>query len=202
MADFIALHLIGPSALFAFLNQIEPMDSHRRDDEEHPSNSTRIKMIVEILKRMKWDKVIIDENPDLWKRILEISNDGRINQRIFDAAAECLILVKEEAFIVAQKTCRNCTYKVSTFLSIKDSIHGLLERGIPPAELIKGEGMDANFESVDVVSILNAAWFFHVKDYPTWAQRFERFDATEKTEFLNRLVAKAMEITFVREAAG
>jgi len=202
LADFIAIQLIGPSALFAFLNHIEPMDSHKRDDEEHPCNSTRIKMFIEILHRMKWDQVIIDENPELWKRIIDISNEGRTSQKIFDAAAECLPLIKEEAFTVARKVCRNCTYRVETFQSTKDIIYGLFECGIPPAEQMRGEGKDSYFEGIDVVSILNVAWFFHGKGYPTWSQKFERVDATEKTEFLNRLLAKAMEITFVKEAAS
>ena len=52
-ADYIGIILLGPCTLLAFMKLIEPNDSHQTDDDEHPCDSLRIKMMLEILNKFK-----------------------------------------------------------------------------------------------------------------------------------------------------
>lgn len=204
MADYIGVILLGPCTLFAFMRLIEPLVSHQKDDEEHPCNSLRVKMMLEILEVLKWDKVISQECPEILKRAQDISGlDRETNQKNeYNAAARCLPIIKEEIFKTVRKHCEEFDYKPETFSQVKNSVYGLLERGIPPAEKM-GNGTTINkFVNIDAMSILNSGWFFYENGYPSWEERFNKFEAAERADFLNRLMAKAIEITFVNEAAS
>jgi len=202
MADFIGILLLGPCNLLAFMKLIEPLGSHQRDDDEHPCSASRIGMAVEALNKLKWDDIIKQECPQIWERALEIGSTGRVKQGLYDATTECLPLIKEDIFKVVQKACGKYVYRPETFVSVKDNVYGLLERGIPPAEKMGNSSGTVKFDSIDAVSIINGGWFFYEKGYPTWETRYKNFELTEKVEFLNRLLAKAMEITFVKEVVS
>lgn len=202
MADFIGILLLGPCHLLAFMKQIEPLGSHQKDDDEHPCSASRIGMMVEALEELKWDDIIRRECSQTWERAVEISSMMRETHELYDAAAECLPLIKEDILKVAKQSCRKYVYEPKTFMSAEDSVYGLLEQGIPPAEKIGKSSTPNKFDSIDAVSIINGGWFFYEKGYPMWEKRYSNFGLDEKAEFLNRLLAKAMEITFVQEAVN
>jgi len=204
MADYIGILLLGPCTLFAFMKLMEPLASHQTDDDEHPCNSSRVGMMLEILEVLKWDKVINQECPEILKRAKDLSGLERaINQtNEYNAAAICLPIVKEEIFEIVRKLCKTFTYKPQAFRRFNDTVNGLLERGIPPAEKM-GDGTTIDkFVKIDAVSILNSGWFFYENNYPSWEERFSKFEAVERAAFLNRLIAKAIEITFIEEPAS
>ena len=77
MADYIGIILLGPCTLLAFMKLVEPKASHQRDDDEHPCDSLRIEMMLEILNNLNWINVIRQECPEVLVRAQSIGKLGR-----------------------------------------------------------------------------------------------------------------------------
>lgn len=200
MADFIGIHLLGPAYLFAFIQFVESLGAYTRDDDEHPCSTTRLKIMTNELARLEWETLIKQECITIWQRLEEIKRLQIEKNTHYDASNECLPLILEDILQIVKEICDRHTYKPRIFLSDKDHIYALLERGIPPAEKMDNKSNDNKFYSFDILSIINAGWFFREKNYPTWKERFSNLDSIQNKELLNRLITKAMEINFVREA--
>jgi len=200
LADFVAILLIGPCSLFSFMKLIEPLGAHDRDDDEHPCTSIRIKMMLAILQKLKWDDVINKECPHVWKRAIEIASRGRHSDPEYNAAAECLPLIEDYIYNVALALCNRYVYAPNKFIAVKEDIYALLERGIPPAEKCASSSTLGAVDIIDPESIINGGWIFYENDFPKWNDFYGKLDHTEKTDFLNRLIGKAIEVSFVEEA--
>jgi len=91
LADLIGLHLLGPAHLFTFLYCIQPYGKHEADDEEHPCDSYRVKMMLDGLKGLDWQDVIRSEAPRAWEIAQSIRQMRReAGEYRYDAAAECM----------------------------------------------------------------------------------------------------------------
>ena len=112
---------------------------------------------------------------------------------------ECLDVLGQTIFDVARDACSAATYQPEAFASCKESIIALLEHGIPPAETL--DSKSSTFRQFDAISILNAGWLFYERESPHWEERFAHLDLIRRGEFLNRLLTKAIEISFVKEAS-
>ena len=115
--------------------------------------------------------------------------------------SQCLTLLEQTVLDVVSDVCAEHMYKPETFESHKDNLLALLRRGIPPAERL--DSNSETFRPFDVISILNAGWLFYEKELLTWEQweqQFAHLDLLTRIEFLNRLLAKAMEVSFVKDA--
>ena len=200
MADVIGLYLIGPAIMFSFLNIIEPMGAYQRDDDEHPCSVTRIKIMIGVLTRLRWSKIIRTECPDIWQRAKDIAKTEREKNTIFDAPDKCLPVVLDVIIGMIKKLCNKHAFKPNTFLSHKEDIYAILERAVPPVEMISVDTNNRRLSYFDAVSIINAGWFFYQKDFPSWENRFGKLAFIEKGELLNRLLTKAIDITFVKQA--
>jgi len=200
LADMIGLHLLGPAYLFIFIHWIQPLQSHQTDDDEHPCDSYRLKLIFDGAENLGWQDLIRQETPAVWERAQRISRlERQEGDYRHDAAAECLSILRQTIFDVAENACGGATYQPTTFTACKENINALLEHGIPPAEILDSES--GRFRQFDAISILNAGWLFYERGFPTWEGRFNHFDLIKRGEFLNRLLTKAIEVSFVKEAS-
>jgi len=200
LADIIGLHLLGPAHLFTFIYWIQPLHSHQMDDPEHPCDLYRLKLMLDGMGNLGWQDILRQETPSAWERAQKICGLQRQEGDYrYDAAADCLSLLRWTIFDVAENACGGATYQPTTFASCKENIIALLEHGIPPAEML--DSKSGTFHQFDAISILNAGWFFYEKGSPTWEERFGHLDLVKRGEFLNRLLTKAMEVSFVKEAS-
>ena len=198
MADCLGLCLLGPAFMFAFIEFIEPLGVFYRDDDEHPCSATRINMMFELLQKLKWDKFVESECPGLWKRAKDIGAVKREPSLMeHDAANECLPIILPDIQGVVKILCGANIYQPELLLASKAQIWDLLARGVPPAENTRDT---LEFVAFDSISIINAAWAFSEKNYPSWETRFGQMNLVEKGELLNRLITKALEISFFLEA--
>lgn len=199
LADLIGLYLIGPAHLFNFIHWIRPMGAHQTDDLEHPCNAFRVRLMVEASNRLGWQDLVKKETQatlELAERISQLKR--RENQGYqYDAAAECLPILEQYMFEEASNICKAAMYKPDHFTPCKDHMMDLLRRGIPPVETLDENA--AKFCQYDAVSILNAGWLFYEKGFPSWDQQFMSLDLVQRGEFLNRLLNKALEISFIKE---
>jgi len=101
-------------------------------------------------------------------------------------------------FDSARTICKNATYSKGLFVSGYQHMLELLKRGIPPLEVLD----NSVFRQFDAVSILNSGWLFYAKDFPSWRERISYVDSTDQLDFLNRLLTKAIELSFVQEASS
>ena len=201
LADMIGLHLLGPAHLSSFLYWIRPFHSHEADDPEHPSDSYRLRLMIDGVESLGWKDFLAQETPAVWETVQRICRVGRQEGDYrYDAAAESLPLLRQSILEIARNACGAATYRPEALVSTKDSMLALLERGIPPAEMLDSGG--EVFRQFDTVSILNAGWLFYEKDFPTWRERFSHLNMIERGEFLSRLLTKAIEISFVKEASS
>lgn len=200
LADMIGLHLLGPAHLFTFIYWIQLLHSHQVDDPEHPCDSYRLKLMLDGVGNLGWQDLFRQETPSVWERARRICQLQRQEGDYrYDAAAECLTVLGQTIFDVARDACSTATYQVETFASCKENIIALLEHGIPPAEIL--DSKSSIFHQFDAISILNAGWLFYEKGVPTWEKRFAHLDPIKRGEFLNRLLTKAIEVSFVKEAS-
>ena len=114
-----------------------------------------------------------------------------------DAANECLPIILPDIQGVVKILCGANIYQPELLLASKAQIWDLLARGVPPAENTRDT---LEFVAFDSISIINAAWAFSEKNYPSWETRFGQMNLVEKGELLNRLITKALEISFFLEA--
>ncbi len=198
MADAIGLRMLGAAHLMAFLHYEEPLHDYQTDDDEHPCDASRTRLMIQLLTTLEWDKTMKSECPDIWKRSVEISELSRIPNDDFDGPAECLLIIWDDIIKAVLSFLDGKGYKPQTFESNKSIMYGLLERGVPPAETIQGSV--ANEARVfDAVSIINAGFFFRERGYPSWDVRFLGMDTNERAMLLNRLLTKALEVSFVAQ---
>lgn len=99
---------------------------------------------------------------------------------------------------IVKSACGSHTYKPKAFRSHKDHMLALLKRDVPPGEEL--DSKNGIFRPFDAVGIVNAGWLFYEQGFPTWGERFKKLDSVAKLELLNRLLTKALEISFVKEA--
>lgn len=201
LADLIGLHLLGPAHMLSYVNWIQPMGEHNIDDPEHPCDSYRAKLMIRCLEILGWQDILKAEAATAWDTAQKISQLYRIPSPDFrfNAATECLLHLEPYLFKVARDICSGATYQPEVFVSSKNRMLDLLKRSIPPVETL-GDDTGGEFRPFDVVSILNAGWVFYEKGFPTWEERFPSLSLVERAELLNRLLAKAMELSFVKEA--
>jgi len=200
LADMVGLHALGPAHLFAFLHWIQPSQSHQEDDVEHPCNSYRIRVMLDGVRKLGWEKLLSREAPAAWDTAAKISQQPRRpGDYRHNAAAECMALLEALVFDVAADECAKVAYKPEALECSLEMLLSLLKRGVPPAEYL--DSQNKQFNAFDAVTILNAGWLFYEKDFPTWRERFPNLGLVEKREFLDRLLTKAVEISFVKEAA-
>jgi hypothetical protein len=200
LADMIGLHLLGPAHLFTFIYWIQLLHSHQVDDPEHPCDSYRLKLMLDGVGNLGWQDLFRQETPSVWERAQRISQLQRQEgDHRYDAAVECLDILRQTIFDVARDACNTATYQPETFTSCKGNIIALLEHGIPPAETL--DSKSSIFRQFDAISILNAGWLFYERGVHPWEERFAHLDLIKRGEFLNRLLTKAVEISFVKEAS-
>lgn len=200
LADMIGLRLLGPAHLFTFIYWIQLLHSHQVDDPEHPCDSYRLKLMLDGAENLGWQDLFGQETPSVWERARRICQLQRQEgDPRYDAAAECLTILGQTIFDVSRNACGGATYQPETFASCKEDIVALLEHGIPPAEILDSES--SIFRQFDAISILNAGWLFYERGFPTWEERFAHLDPIKRGEFLNRLLTKAVEVSFVKEAS-
>lgn len=200
LADMIGLHLLGPAHLFTFIYWIQLLHSHQVDDQEHPCDSYRLKLMLDGVGNLGWQDLFRQETPLVWERAQRISQLQRQEgDPRYDAATECLAVLGQTIFDVARDACSAATYQPETFTSCKENIIALLEHGIPPAEIL--DSKSSIFRQFDAISILNAGWLFYERRVPTWEERFAHLNPIKRGEFLNRLLTKAIEVSFVKEAS-
>lgn len=200
LADMIGLHLLGPAYLFTFIYWIQLFQSHQVDDPEHPCNSNRLKLMLDGAGNLGWQDLLRQETPSVWERARRTCQLQRQEGDYqYDAATECLAVLGQTIFDVVRDVCSTATYQVATFASCKKDIVDLLEHGIPPAEIL--DSTSGRFHQFDAISILNAGWLFYEKGTPTWEDRFAQLDPIKRGELLNRLLTKAIEVSFVKDAS-
>jgi len=199
LADLVGIELLGPAHLFSFIYLITPSGSHQRDDPEHPCDSYRLKLMINAIGKFGWEETM-KEAPAAWEiaqSLSQLERERDLDFR-FDAAAECLPILEPTLFEIASTFCSDAIYSPSTFELYKRQMFALLARGIPPSEMLDAGAKE--FRQFDAASILNAGWLCYEKGFPGWDEQFSSLTAVERKQLLNRLLTKAIELSFVKEA--
>ncbi len=199
LADSIGLLLFGPAHFYTFIYWVIPMGSYGADDVEHPSTSYRLGLMLRGLEALGWTDTVRIDGDDSWQQAEQMSGLPRPSDDYrFQAASECMALMEDVVWQVAQDCCGAAWFAPQDYTSAQDRMHGLLQRGIPPAELLVPGAQ--RFDPAHPVAILNAAWDFYRKGFPEWDSCFPSLSRCERRAFVNRLAVKAMEVAFVLAA--
>ena len=200
LADLIGMHLLGPAHLFAFMHFIGHIGVYQRDDPEHPCSAYRMKLMLKAARVLGWESTL-QETPMAWQEAQRIAQLPRESGNFrFDAADQCLPIIEPALFELAGETCRSATYKPKVFASEKDQMLSLLSHGIPPVEVLVSRQGKRKFRVSAPVTILNVGWFCYESSFPGWDQKFPKLTTIERGQVLDRLIIKAMEISFVKSA--
>jgi hypothetical protein len=156
--------------------------------------------MIKGVQDLGWADILQNESRETWEKSVEISRLNREDNEPYNGPVECLVLLLDDIFRVANDLCQDHIYRPQHFESHREHVFSLLERGIPPAEILDGMTENAVFQNIDAITIINGGWFFCEQGYPGWEERFGELDSIKQLDLLNRLIAKAVEITFVREA--
>lgn len=213
-ADLFAIHIFGPSYLFALSKIMLDRLDIDYNSEDHPSTRYRVNLILKELgdigyysslkkKKSFFGEVLIGEEvlSEIEKVKKSLENiKTRPNAEIFaicyDAIEKIIVDLKEQV----RKEVKSADFEIENFHKEIPALVSAIERFIPPNEILEF-GKQISKPS-NLISILNAGWIF----YLTRKEKlFKNLDAnTLEQKFiveskLNDMILKAIELSQAHE---
>ena len=196
VADIFACLTMGPVALLALPELMMKAAELNLDSETHPSPARRIELMVRVLRhrgygRLPTLKPILDSYADLsrmaWTRAIELPDELPQSTTLYAECGNAVVPEVARTLQLLERRCRQLLPRASLASpsSWPDVLHAsdLLTQGIPCGE-------DVKHLPVDVVTILNAAWFVKVARLQDFGPTLALTDPNASTEDLGTLNAK------------
>ncbi len=213
ISDIISVNLVGPAFLWAFCDFITA--SKVKIDNptpSHPPNRLRIKIIIQELKKLNWEKSIKKYAGDQWQEILEIlqslprheivdENEKKLNEAGQTYIEKSLEYIRT---YVDASISSSLIVKIGNVSKHNKSIARIIEalqHQILPFEHFE-EGKIQSRNNY-VVTLLNAAWFYYLNNIDEWYQRYRATSEEEKVNVdlkYQQIIMKCIEDSKVYEA--
>ena len=205
-ADAIALCLLGPAYVYAFIYFSGPFCAMSEASETHPPDNVRIELLCRMLLTKKsqgglsFGNALESSNIDYlkqWQQYAETSLDvarlGAIYSRLSGRVRSSFsLLMKETSNLMAGRTYTPFKYKTD-MPGLLDNI----ENGVPPNEIIT-DFVKGSCKTSGPESILNAGWDYLIKGNTGYHELLGKEDKWGTTNRLFDLVSKGLEYAEIK----
>jgi hypothetical protein len=199
-ADALALCLLGPAYLFAYVYFAGPFASLDDSSDEHPPDRMRIKFMCNMLLSkgdgLAYDKVLHETTRDYieqWKTyVSQPSPTPRAEIRLHSGAAHAIEPVLRKIMIEAKRVTRGRRYTPRRFKRDVPLLCENLTNGIPPNEIMD-DWATGQPRSAESEAILNAGWVYLISGDDRYAKLLGILDQWAVTNRLFDLVSKGLE---------
>lgn len=166
-ADALALCLLGPAYLFAFVYFAGPFASIDTPSDTHPPDRMRIEFMCDMLMNQKtglaYNKVLDDTTRDYveqWKGYAGQPSDTRSTELShYSIAIKGIEPVLERIKSEAKRITKGRRYNPKKFNKDVPPLFENLANGIPPNEIMD-DWTSGKFRTAEAEAILNAGWVY------------------------------------------
>lgn len=206
VADMIATRLIGPAFMFSLTELMRLRETQDNESGTHPSNAIRINYVLEELTNMGWEPILLKIASGGINEAREIAGTKRKKKTgnlSYEVAFKSVERVKKIIKKTVRAACKTLEYLPETYLKQESSVRELLSKAVPPGEIQRNED---DIIPVNPLTILNTGWRYYLAGMTEWDKiiRYpERLETDyQKRSLLNRLLLKALEISYLRSAVA
>ncbi len=222
--DKIGLRLFGLSYFFAFVDFVYVSNPYIKGTQVHPPNWLRLKVLIDDIESKsanisKFINKFKINNTDLGEKInnkisfikknfASKNHESKKGSQKVPIESEISILKKFATDTINKrdfyhdlineklKKFKICEFYKYKFEDIQDLI-GLLDQYVTPNEIINYREDD--IRTVDIITILNAAWFYYLFNIGNHYKIFKNLTNMEVREKFNELILKAIELSKIQQ---